>query len=138
MTGISSREFTVILFATEMQLYPLTAEPSQLKAGLPVAGRPLLTYSLELLERVGFEHVLVLASSTTVQAVNDLCDLWFSSPPTPYQSDAPAMPSSSPTPSNSIPGPSSPMRRLQYAHFFFRFFFLFLFQTHFFFLSFFL
>eukprot|EP01119_Soliformovum_irregulare_P012626 TRINITY_DN3292_c0_g1_i2.p1 TRINITY_DN3292_c0_g1~~TRINITY_DN3292_c0_g1_i2.p1 ORF type:complete len:394 (+),score=91.81 TRINITY_DN3292_c0_g1_i2:14-1195(+) len=58
------QEFQVIILAggTGSRMYPLTEEiPKYL---LPVANRPLITYQLELLEKAGFQDVIIITTES--------------------------------------------------------------------------
>mmetsp|Transcript_21017 Transcript_21017/g.31262 ORF Transcript_21017/g.31262 Transcript_21017/m.31262 type:complete len:531 (-) Transcript_21017:45-1637(-) len=61
------REFDVIILATDTgnSLFPLCeGGPSHAKPMLTLANRPLLSFPFELLERTGFEEVLIVVTET--------------------------------------------------------------------------
>lgn len=53
-------------------MYPLTTETA--KALLPIANRPMISYQLELLERLGFEDVIIVAQEKAASELKTFVD----------------------------------------------------------------
>eukprot|EP01088_Endostelium_zonatum_P016656 TRINITY_DN4592_c0_g1_i1.p1 TRINITY_DN4592_c0_g1~~TRINITY_DN4592_c0_g1_i1.p1 ORF type:complete len:533 (+),score=151.36 TRINITY_DN4592_c0_g1_i1:67-1665(+) len=67
-------EFQVVILAggPGSRMYPLTTEVP--KALLPIANRPMISYQLELLERVGFSDVIIITQQDTAQELKTFVD----------------------------------------------------------------